>query len=313
MYMNNKRLSVSEQQPIFGDRETQYLQSNGLSMAYETFGEPKNPAILLVAGLYNQLVRWPVEFCQLLAEQGFYVIRFDNRDIGLTDKMDGVKAPGLFRLFLKTYFGIPVSAPYSLEDMAADTVGVLDALGIAKAHIVGMSMGGMISQLVTGLYPERILSLTSIMSTSGERGKGVPSLKVSAQMIKPVTPERSALDNAVDIWQMIGSPAYPLSDEQIRAVVKAEHKRSSNPAGYMRQIAAIRTAAGRKKLLQKIKVPVLVIHGVEDLLVPVNGGEDTAKHIAHAQLALFEGMGHTLPSKLLPEFVRLIVANAAKA
>jgi pimeloyl-ACP methyl ester carboxylesterase len=304
---------VSEKHPIFGDRETQYLQSNGLRMAYEAFGEPKNPAILLVAGLYNQLVRWPVKFCQLLADQGFYVIRFDNRDIGLTDKMDGVKAPGLFRLFVKTYFGIPVSAPYSLEDMAADTVGVLDALNITQAHIVGMSMGGMISQLVTGLYPDRILSLTSIMSTSGERGKGIPSLKVSAEMIKPVTPERSALDKAVDIWQMIGSPAYPLSDNEVRAIVKAEHKRSSNPAGYMRQIAAIRTAPGRKNLLQKIQVPVLVIHGVQDVLVPVSGGKDTARHIAHAQLELFEGMGHTLPEQLLPEFVCLIVANAAKA
>jgi len=197
--------------------------------------------------------------------------------------------------------------------MAADTVGVLDALDIAQAHIVGMSMGGMISQLVTGLYPDRILSLTSIMSTSGERGKGVPSLKVSAEMIKPVTPERSALDNSVDIWQMIGSPAYPMSDDEVRAIVKAEHKRSSNPAGYMRQIAAIRAAPGRKALLKKIRVPVLVIHGIQDLLVPVNGGEDTARHIAHAQLELFDGMGHTLPQKLLPEFVRLIVANAAKA
>jgi len=209
--------------------------------------------------------------------------------------------------------GVPVSAPYSLNDMAADTVGVLDALNIAQAHIVGMSMGGMISQLVTGLYPDRILSLTSIMSTSGERGKGVPSLKVSAEMIKPVTPERSALDNAVDIWQTIGSPAYPMSDDQVRSLVVAEHKRSSNPAGYMRQIAAIRTAPGRRALLQTIKVPVLVIHGMQDVLVPVNGGEDTARHIAHAQLELFDGMGHTLPQKLLPEFVRLILANAAEA
>ena len=304
---------MSEKNPIFGDRETKFLHSNGLKMAYEDFGQPGDPAILLVAGLYNQLVRWPVEFCQMLADSGFYVIRFDNRDIGLTDKMDGVSAPGLLRLFLKSYLGVPVSAPYSLNDMAADTVGVLDALNIAQAHNVGMSMGGMISQLVTGLYPDRILSLTSIMSTSGERGKGVPSLKVSAEMIKPVTPERSALDNAVDIWQTIGSPAYPMSDDQVRSLVVAEHKRSSNPAGYMRQIAAIRTAPGRRALLQTIKVPVLVIHGMQDVLVPVNGGEDTARHIAHAQLELFDGMGHTLPQKLLPEFVRLILANAAKA
>jgi pimeloyl-ACP methyl ester carboxylesterase len=196
--------------------------------------------------------------------------------------------------------------------MADDTVGVLDALNIQQAHIVGMSMGGMISQLVTAKYPHRILSLTSIMSTSGERGKGVASAKVSAAMLQPVTKERSALDNAVNIWQLIGSPAYPMSDDDVRTLIKAEHKRSSNPAGYMRQIAAIRSAPGRAKLLRAITAPVLIIHGNQDLLVPVSGGIDTAKHIAHSQLELFEGMGHTLPAELLPRFVELIVANTQK-
>ncbi len=291
---------------------TKFLQSNGLRMAYEEFGDPADPAILLVAGLYNQLVRWPLKFCELLVANGFRVIRFDNRDIGLTDKMDGVRAPSFFRLALKHYLRIPISAPYSLDDMADDTVGVLDALNIQQAHIVGMSMGGMISQLVTAKYPHRILSLTSIMSTSGERGKGVASAKVSAAMLQPVTKERSALDNAVNIWQLIGSPAYPMSDDDVRTLIKAEHKRSSNPAGYMRQIAAIRTAPGRAKLLRAITAPVLIIHGNQDLLVPVSGGVDTAKHIAHAQLELFEGMGHTLPAELLPRFVELIVANTQK-
>lgn len=289
-----------------------FLQSNGLRMAYEEFGDPADPAILLVAGLYNQLVRWPLKFCELLVANGFRVIRFDNRDIGLTDKMDGVRAPSFFRLALKHYLRIPISAPYSLDDMADDTVGVLDALNIQQAHIVGMSMGGMISQLVTAKYPHRILSLTSIMSTSGERGKGVASAKVSAAMLQPVTKERSALDNAVNIWQLIGSPAYPMSDDDVRTLIKAEHKRSSNPAGYMRQIAAIRNAPGRAKLLRAITAPVLIIHGNQDLLVPVSGGIDTAKHIAHAQLELFEGMGHTLPAELLPRFVELIVANTQK-
>ena len=291
---------------------TKFLQSNGLRMAYEEFGDPADPAILLVAGLYNQLVRWPLKFCELLVANGFRVIRFDNRDIGLTDKMDGVRAPSFFRLALKHYLRIPISAPYSLDDMADDTVGVLDALNIQQAHIVGMSMGGMISQLVTAKYPHRILSLTSIMSTSGERGKGVASAKVSAAMLQPVTKERSALDNAVNIWQLIGSPAYPMSDDDVRTLIKAEHKRASNPAGYMRQIAAIRTAPGRAKLLCAITAPVLIIHGNQDLLVPVSGGVDTAKHIAHAQLELFEGMGHTLPAELLPRFVELIVATTQK-
>lgn len=292
---------------------TKYLQSNGLRMAYEEFGDPADPAILLVAGLYNQLVRWPVAFCELLVAKGFRVIRFDNRDIGLTDKMDGIKAPTFLRLLLKYYLGVPVTAPYSLDDMAADTLGVLDALNIKQAHIVGMSMGGMISQLVTAKYPDRILSLTSIMSTSGERGKGLATLKVMSSMVKPVTKERTALDNAAEIWQMIGSPAYPMSDEDVRSLIKAEHKRSSNPAGYMRQIAAIRTAPGRGKLLKTITAPVLIIHGNQDVLVPLSGGIDTAKHIAHAQLERFEGMGHTLPHALLPNFADLIAANAEKA
>jgi len=295
------------------ESNTKFLQSNGLRMAYEDYGDPADPVILLVAGLYNQLVRWPMELCELLVSKGFRVIRFDNRDIGLTDKMDGVRAPSILRLILHYYLRIPVTSPYSLNDMAADTVGVLDALNIQQAHIVGMSMGGMISQLVTGLYPERILSLTSIMSTSGERGKGIPSLKVSRQMTRPVSKHRSALDNAVDTWQMIGSPAYPMSDEAVRALVKAEHKRSSNPAGYMRQIAAIRTAPGRSKLLKSIRVPVLIIHGKQDLLVPVNGGIDTAKHIKHAELVLFEGMGHTLPEALLTTFAELICKNTQKS
>ncbi len=291
---------------------TKFLQSNGIRIAYEEFGNADDTVILLVAGLYNQLVRWPVELCELLVANGFRVIRFDNRDIGLTDKMDGVRAPSILRLFLKYYLGIPVSAPYSLNDMAADTVGILDALDIPQAHIVGMSMGGMISQLVTGLYPDRILSLTSIMSTSGERGKGMASLKVSRQMTKPTSKNRTALDNAVDTWQMIGSPAYPMTDDAVRALVKAEHKRSSNPAGYMRQIAAIRTAPSRSKLLKSIKVPVLILHGEQDLLVPVSGGIDTAKHIEHADMQLFDGMGHTLPKALLPTFAKLIVKNCKK-
>ena len=290
---------------------TKFLQSNGLRMAYEEFGDPADPAILLVAGLYNQLVRWPLKFCELLVANGFRVIRFDNRDIGLTDKMDGVRAPSFFRLVLKHYLSIPISAPYSLDDMADDTVGVLDALNIQQAHIVGMSMGGMISQLVTAKYPHRILSLTSIMSTSGERGKGVASAKVLAAMLQPVTKERSALDNAVNIWQLIGSPAYPMSDDDVRTLIKAEHKRSSNPAGYMRQIAAIRAAPGRAKLLSTITAPVLIIHGNQDVLVPVSGGIDTAKHIAHAELVRFEGMGHTLPKALLETFADLIAKNSA--
>ncbi|MDC0589448.1 alpha/beta hydrolase, partial [Porticoccaceae bacterium] len=214
-------------------------------------------------------------------------------------------------LLLRSYFGIPVSAPYNLDDMAADTVGLLDALELSAAHLVGMSMGGMISQIVAGRYPDRVLSLTSIMSTSGERGKGEASLKVSLKMVQPVSKDKTPLDIAVDIWQMLCGPAYPMTDSEIRAQVIAEHKRSSNPAGYMRQISAIRTSPSRVALLNAIKVPTLIIHGNQDVLVPVSGGIDTAKHIAHAELVRFEGMGHTLPRELLETFADLIVNNSA--
>ena len=288
---------------------TKFVQANGLRIAYEEFGNPGHPAIVLVAGLFNQLIRWPVEFCNLLVARGYRVIRFDNRDIGLSDKMDGARAPGLFRLFLASQFSVPVKAPYSLDDMAEDTIGLMDGLNIQAAHIIGMSMGGMISQIVTARYPQRILSLTSIMSTSGVRGQGVPSIPVSLQMIKPVTKNRSALDDSVDIWRMIGSPAYPVSDEEVRETLKAEYKRSNNPAGYMRQIAAIKTTPNRKALLQSINVPVLIIHGKQDKLVPVSGGINTAKYISHAKLCLFEGMGHNLPKPLLEKFAELIDRN----
>jgi pimeloyl-ACP methyl ester carboxylesterase len=292
------------------DGETKFVLSNGINMAYQSFGDTKAPAILLVAGLYNQLIRWPLPFCQLLVDRGFRVIRFDNRDIGLTDKMEGQVAPGFFRLALNSLFGIPVKTPYSLDDMAADTVGLMDALGITKAHIVGMSMGGMISQLIAGLYPNRVHSLTSIMSTTGAIGKGSASFAVARQMVKPIPRGISALDNSVATRQMFASPGYPQTDAEVSGEVEVEFKRSNNPAGYLRQMAAIRTAKNRNQLLKTIKVPTLIIHGNQDLLVNVSGGEETKKYISHAIFARFDGMGHTLPEALLVTFADLIRTNA---
>ena len=292
---------------------TQFVQSNGIRMAYEEFGDADAPVVLLVAGLYNQLIRWPLEFCDLLVERGFRVIRFDNRDIGLTDKMEGEVAPSFLRLGLKSLLGIPVKVPYTLDDMAADTVGLLDALDIKSAHIVGISMGGMISQLVAGLYPDRVLSLTSIMSKTGAFGKGGASLAVARQMVKPIPKGTSALDNSVMTRQMFGSPAYLESDEAVAIAVKSEFKRSNNPAGYLRQMAAIRSAPNRNKLLNALKMPVLIIHGKQDTLVDVSGGIETKKQISHAKLVLFEGMGHTLPQPLLVQFADLIKQTADSA
>ena len=292
---------------------TQFVQSNGIRMAYQQFGDEDAPVVLLIAGLYNQLIRWPIELCELLVERGFRVIRFDNRDIGLTDKMEGEVAPSFFRLGLNSLFGLPVKVPYSLNDMAADTVGLLDALDIKAAHIVGMSMGGMISQLVVGLYPTRALSLTSIMSKTGAFGNGGASLAVARQMVKPIPKGTSALDNSVKTRQMFGSPGYLESDEDVAIDVKAEFKRSNNPAGYLRQLAAIRSAPSRNGLLNTLKIPVLIIHGNQDLLVNVSGAIATKQQVPHAKLVRFEGMGHTLPQPLLAEFADLIQQTANSA
>lgn len=292
---------------------TQFVQSNGIRMAYQQFGDEDAPVVLLIAGLYNQLIRWPIELCELLVERGFRVIRFDNRDIGLTDKMEGEVAPSFFRLGLNSLFGLPVKVPYSLNDMAADTVGLLDALKIESAHIVGMSMGGMISQLVAGLYPTRALSLTSIMSKTGAFGNGGASLAVARQMVKPIPKGTSALDNSVKTRQMFGSPGYLESDEDVAIDVKAEFKRSNNPAGYLRQLAAIRSAPSRNGLLNTLKIPVLIIHGNQDLLVNVSGAIATKQQVPHAKLVRFEGMGHTLPQPLLAEFADLIQQTANSA
>ena len=286
-----------------------YVSSNGLKFAYETFGHNSHPAIILVAGLYNQMVRWPEAFCENLASRDFFVIRFDNRDIGFSDWMTGKRAPCIIRQAMKYWFEIPVKVPYTLDDMAADTVGILDALSIEKAHFVGMSMGGMICQIAAARYPDRAFSLTSIMSSSGVLGKGKPSWKASMQMLKTPSKGQSRIDNTVEILQFLGSPGYPVSDSIVRDMAELEYGRGSNPAGYLRQMAAINTAPNRVGLLQSLEMPALILHGREDLLVPLSGGIDTARHIRDSRLVVFPGMGHNLPPQLLERFAQLIAEN----
>ena len=285
---------------------TKFVNANGIRIAYRDHGHEQNPPLVLIAGIYNQLIRWPDEFIDMLVDHGFRVIRFDNRDIGLTEKMVGKKAPSVIRITMKLFFGVPVDIPYTLDDMANDTIGLLDALEIDKAHVVGMSMGGMIAQLVTILHPKRVLSLTSIMSTTGALGKGGASFKVARQMVAPVPKDRTALENSVITRQMFGSPAYPQTDAEVTFSVAQEFKRSNNPAGYLRQMAAVRLAPSRNNRLKRVKVPTLIIHGNQDLLVDVSGGVETKKCIEHAKFVRFEGMGHNLPKALLPQFADLI-------
>lgn len=292
----------------------QYVKANGVRLAYEEYGDPSHPVIVLIMGLGTQMIAWPEEFCLGLAAAGYRVVRFDNRDIGLSEKMSAAKTPGLLKTMLLARLNMPVKVPYKLHDMAEDTIGLLDALDIDAAHLVGASMGGMIAQLVAGNYPYRTLSLTSIMSTSGCSSLPKPSRKVTAQMSKPRPPdENEYLDNAMRTWRMIGSPDYQPSDEVLRENIRRSYQRSYHPVGFARQLAAVIASGDRVDVLKKIQAPTLVIHGKADKLVPVEGGIDTARHIPNAKLELIDGMGHDLPQPLLARFVELITSHAAAA
>jgi pimeloyl-ACP methyl ester carboxylesterase len=293
----------------------QYVKANGIELAYDEFGEAGRPVILLIMGLGTQMIAWPEAFCSDLAAHGFRVIRFDNRDIGLSQKMEGAKVPGILKIAAYSRLRLPVKVPYLLHDMAADAVGLLDALDVSSAHIVGASMGGMIAQLIAGHFPFRVLSLTSIMSTSGCRSLPGADRKVALHMVRrPAKADAEALQEyAMRTWRLIGSPAYQPSDEVLREKLSLSYQRSHYPPGHSRQMAAILASGDRVSLLKKIIAPTLVIHGKEDPLVPVSGGIDTARHVPGAKLELIEGMGHDLPQPLLPHFAELIGTHAKAA
>ncbi len=291
---------------------TATLVSNGMSIAYQTSGDPAGTPVLLIMGLGMQLTSWPPDFVDGLVDQGFYVIRFDNRDSGLSTKLDQHGTPNLAFAFIKSLLRLPLNSPYTLNDMAYDAVGVLDGLGIKQAHVIGASMGGMIAQIMAAKMPERVLSLTSIMSTSGRRGLPGPTAKARNALIsRPKNPRdiESIIDNAVKIFQVIGSPAYPTPVKQMRERLGASIRRNACPAGVARQMVAIGASGSRAKLLKTIAVPTLVIHGAADPLVPLACGIDTAELVPGAKLEVIEGMGHDLPSALIERLLALIDAH----
>jgi pimeloyl-ACP methyl ester carboxylesterase len=296
-------------------RQHCYVQANGLQLAYDEFGAPKDPAIILIMGLGTQMIGWPVSFCENLATLGFRVIRFDNRDIGLSEKLHNSGTPNLIKIALRTKLGLESKVPYRLHDMAIDTIGVMDALDIDVAHLVGISMGGMIAQTVAGHFPSRTLSLTSIMSSSGHRSLPGASMKVTRQVFKRAGRENQEeyIHRVMKTWRLIGSPRYPLSDEALRDKILMSYHRSYYPAGASRHATAIVASGDRVALLKTIQAPTLVIHGRDDLLVPVECGIDTAKHVNNAQLQLIDGMGHNLPEPLLPKFAEMITWHARAA
>jgi proline iminopeptidase len=283
-------------------------QVNGITIAYETSGSPLNPPVLLIMGLGMQLIAWPQDLVDGLVEQGYYVIRFDNRDIGLSTKFPQHKKPNLVWVYVKSLFGLKQAGGYTLHDMADDAAGLLDALGIAQAHVVGVSMGGMIAQIFASRFSARTLSLTSIMSSSGKRGLPGPTAAARNAMMRSADPadRKAVVDRVVNVYRVIGSPSFPTPERVMRANIERAIDRGANPDGVARQLVAIVGSGDRTPLLRKIRCPSLVIHGAADPLVPVACGIDTARAISGARLEVIEGMGHDLPAQLIERLLALL-------
>jgi len=286
-------------------------QANGITIEYESFGRAGDPTVLLIMGLGGQMTMWPVAFCKGLAERGFRVIRFDNRDIGKSTHLTNLGTPNVPEAMMKLMSGQPFAAPYHLEDMAQDAAALLDALGIENAHIVGASMGGMIAQIVAAKHPKHTRSLVSIMSTTGNRS--LPQAKpeaMAALMTPPASDSREdRIAAGMKVWRVIGSPGYPATDGELREAVTREIDRVPyDPAGFARQFVAIVAATPRNDILKSVTCPALVIHGAADPLVPVEGGKDTAASIPGAQLTIVPGMAHDFTDALVPIYLEHVGA-----
>ncbi len=289
---------------------------NGIALEVEDHGSPHGEPLVLIMGLGMQLVMWPAQFVELLVARGFRVIRFDNRDIGLSQRFDHVGVPNLALDAIRYAVGLKVASPYALADMADDTAGLLDVLGIRAAHICGASMGGMIAQHLAARHPTKVKSLTLMMTSSGARRLPGPSLKVGGALLsRPADPRNteSVIAHYVKLYRLIGSPDYSASDAQLNERLGLAVRRSHRPQGAARQLVAIAADGDRSKLLAQIRQPTQVIHGLADPLVPVAAGRDLAARITGAELDLISGMGHDLPDALWPRFVSGIASAAARA
>ncbi|RSV18894.1 alpha/beta fold hydrolase [Sphingomonas sp. ABOLG] len=284
----------------------------GMELEYESFGNPADPTILLIMGLGAQLTLWPLPFVEALVERGFHVVRYDNRDVGLSTKLDHARPPRIGMLVLQRLLRLRPRVPYTIGDMAADAAGLLDALGIEKAHIVGASMGGMIAQVFAATYPDRTLSLTSIMSTTGNPRLSRASREAMDVLVnRPKTDDFEALvAHGVRASKVLAGPAFPVEPEVLEARVRETIQRSNYPDGFARQVAAIVADGDRRERLKTIKAPTVVIHGTDDTLVPIDGGRDTAASIPGARLVEVRGMGHNVPVEVIPEIVDAIESVA---
>lgn len=288
------------------------IAANGVTLEVETHGDPAKPAMLLIMGLGVQLTQWPIELIDALVARGYYVIRYDNRDIGLSTKFTHTSVPDLPAMMMALMSGKMPALPYTLADMADDAAALLTALKIDRAHVVGASMGGMIAQLVAVRHPQRVRSLTSVMSTTGN--PMLPPAKPSAMAAMMDRPTQAELTDVlglgIRIARAIGSPAYPVPEERLRARITRDFERSFHPTGAGRQMAAILADGDRRERLKSITAPTLVIHGEDDPLVPVEGGRDTAAAIPGARLLTIPGMGHDLPLELVEQVAEAIAGIA---
>ncbi|MGN6130601.1 MAG: alpha/beta fold hydrolase [Nocardioidaceae bacterium] len=284
---------------------------SGIDLCYQTFGDPSGEPLLLVMGLGGPMTWWSPELCTMLAERGFFVIRFDNRDVGRSTR---VRARVTRRMIVRTFVSGRGKPPYTLQDMAEDAFGLLDHLDIEAAHVVGISMGGMIVQTMAVTDPARVLSLTSIMSTTGRRSVGWQDPRLLPLLLTPRGRSREAyLTQSARLWKMIGSPLYPDTPESVRDRAGETWDRGVSAAGVARQMAAILSQPDRSRRLRSLRVPTLVIHGMSDKMVHVSGGRATSRSVPGSELLLVPGMGHDVPVELHDTFVDAIRRNADRA
>ncbi|HSP99346.1 MAG TPA: alpha/beta hydrolase [Candidatus Dormibacteraeota bacterium] len=288
--------------------------SNGIRIAYDEFGDTRATPMLLIMGLGAQMILWHDDFCATLAGRGYRVIRFDNRDVGESSWMDDLGMPDVVSVFTAVATHQPVSAPYLLRDMAADAAGLLAALDIERAHVVGVSMGGMIAQTLALDAPARLRSLTSIMSSTGNPNLPQPRPEAMAVLLTPPPPDREgAIARGVEVFRTIGSPGFPFEEDEVRRLAALSYDRGFNPAGTARQLVAILASGSRAERLRSLRVPTLVIHGTDDPLVPLAAGQETANAIPNAALLAIEGMGHDMPRPVWPRMIDAICDLAARA
>lgn len=285
-----------------------------LQLAYEIF-EGEGPTVLLIMGLGAQMLLWPEPFCRALAERGHRVIRFDNRDVGLSTRLDHLQPPPLWRLALASMSRQPLGAPYALQALADDAAALLDGLGVARAHVVGASMGGMIAQLLAIHHPERVASLVSIMSTPWAHLTGYPSPRTARTLLSRPRggSEEAVIEHMVRTFTTIGSQTHPPDPEELAVIARACAQRGVSGNGFLRQLAAILDAPDRRPALQQVQIPATVIHGRQDPLVRLAAGEHTAAALPDARLLIFDDMGHDLPRHLWPEILDAIADTVARS